>query len=105
MAAKLEACDMFKGDETIGRVDRADVLPARGRIYDGLQLPQHRHIQTIQEVPPGAIRGIYRQWRNLAFGGSESLFDRRYHRELKYRETAGNRLFLSAEQSLGRGIG
>lgn len=94
MAAKLEACDMFKGDETLEELI--------GLMFS----PRGVEFMTVYNFPNIATFRRFKKYHPERYGvyidsGEISLLEARKvfligdtTAELKYRETAGNRLFL-----------
>lgn len=94
MAAKLGACDMFKGDETLEELI--------GLVFS----PRGVEFMTTYNFPDIATFRRFKKYRPERYGvyidsGKISLLEARKvfligdtTAELKYRETAGNRLFL-----------
>ena len=86
MAAKLEACDMFKGDETLEELIGLMFSPRGVEFMTAYNFPNIATFRRFKKYHPERY-GVYIDSGEISLLEARKVF-------LKYRETAGNRLFL-----------
>lgn len=94
MAAKLEACDMFKGDETLEELIGLMFSPRGIEFLTTYNFPSLATFRRFKKYHPERF-GVYIDCGKISLSEARKVFligDTTA--ELKYRETAGNRLFL-----------
>lgn len=94
MAHKLEVCDMFKGDETLEEVVRLMFSPRGVEFLTTYGFPDLATFRKFKKYHPERL-GVYIDCGKISLSEARKVFligDTTA--ELKYRETAGNRLFL-----------
>ena len=94
MAAKLEACDMFKGDETLEELIGLMFSPRGVEFMTAYNFPDIATFRRFKKYHPERY-GVYIDSGKISLSEARKIFligDT--VAELKYRQTAGNRLFL-----------
>jgi len=94
MAQKLGACDMFKGDETLEEVVKLMFTPRGVEFLTTYGFPDIATLRKFKKHHPERF-GVYIDCGKISLSEARKVFfigDTTA--ELKYRETAANRLFL-----------
>lgn len=94
MARKLGACDMFKGDETLEEVVKLMFTPRGVEFLTTYGFPDIATLRKFKKHHPERF-GVYIDCGKISLSEARKVFligDTTA--ELKYRETAANRLFL-----------